>query len=105
MPGEALVAPLRRPVTPPIELHRCPACGKLGVPILSDPLEAEFWAICPVCSFEGRFPARSRAASRVRTWVTNETRRRRFRSMGEFPQPRLSRAEYMADVGGPDGGG
>lgn len=105
MPSEAVDLSTYRPVLPPVDLHRCPACGSEGVPILSDPAETEFRAICPACRFEGRFPAGSRAASRVRTWITNETRRRRVRPSGQDPQPRLSRAEYMAEVGGPDGGG
>lgn len=105
MPGDAIGEPVRRPVVPTVEMHRCPACGQPAVPILSDPSECEFWAICPVCGFEGRFPSRSRAASRVRTWIANETRRRRVRFSGADPQPRLSRAEYVAEVGGPSGGG
>ena len=105
MPSEAIDIHSRRPVAPPVDLHRCPACGSEGVPILSDPSGSEFWAICPVCGFEGRFPARTRAASRVRTWIANESRHRRTRPRGEYPQPRLSRAEYVAEVGGPDGGG
>lgn len=104
MRGEAAPV-LLRPVVPSVELHRCPACGRSGVPILSDAAESEFWAICPACSFEGRFPSNSRAASRVRTWVTNETRRRRYRVGLDSPQPGLSRAEYVAEVGGPSGGG
>jgi len=105
MASEGSAALGRRPVIPSVNLHRCPACGQPSVPILSNSTESEFWAICPVCSFEGRFPPGTRAASRARTWITNETRRRRFRSSGEYPQPRLSRAEYMAEVGGPSGSG
>lgn len=105
MSSDALSDPVRRPVVPSVELHRCPACGRPGIPIISDSAEAEFWANCPTCGFEGRFPPGSRAASRVRTWITNETRRRRFRVGGQDPQPRLSRAEYVAEVGGPSGGG
>ncbi len=105
MPSEAVELSPRRPVAPPVDLHRCPACGSEGVPILSDPTESEFWAICPVCRFEGRFPPKTKAASRVRLWISNETRRRRFRVSGEDPQPRLSRAENGAEVGGSSGGG
>jgi hypothetical protein len=105
MSSEAGAGPGRRPVVPSVNLHRCPACGQPSVPILSDPAESEFWAICLTCSFEGRFPPGTRAAARARTWIANETRRRRFRSSGEYPQPRLSRAEYVAEVGGPSGGG
>lgn len=105
MSGDALGTAVRRPVVPPVQLHRCPACGEGNVPIFSDTDETEYWAICQSCSFEGKFPRSSRAASRVRTWITNETRRRRVRFSGADPQPRLSRAEYMAEVGGPSGGG
>jgi hypothetical protein len=105
MPADAGTLEGLRPLAPPVQLHRCPVCGEPGVPILSDAQEATFWAICPSCSFEGRFPARTRAASRVRTWIASETRRRRSHPSGEPPQPRLSRAEYVAEVGGPSGGG
>jgi hypothetical protein len=105
MKSDTPVPAPRRLVVPPLKLYRCPACSEPSVPILSDSAETEFWAICSTCSFEGRFPANSRASSRVRRWLALETRRLRESPRRDDPQPRLSRVEYGAEVGGVSGGG
>jgi hypothetical protein len=94
-----------RPTFPAVVLHRCPVCSRLNLPILTDRNDSEYWTSCLDCGFEGKFPAGTRAFSRVRHWISLETRRSRGFPSRDDPQPRLSRAEFEAEVGGSSGGG
>lgn len=104
MTGEAPTLFPQRPVYPPVDLHRCPACGRVGLPIVTDPGETQYWARCIECGFEGRFPERTPAASRVRRWIAKESRRWQERRWREESELGPGRAEYGAEDGGSSGG-
>jgi len=104
MPGDALFPP-RRPVVPPIWVHRCPACSRANLPVSTDADETQYWVSCPECGFEGRFPVGTRSVSRVRRWISNEMRGWHRRMAVETPLGPLSRSECGAEDGGRSGGG
>jgi hypothetical protein len=105
MAGEAPVALPRHPVYPPVDLRRCPACGRENLPIVTDSAETQYRARCIECGFEGWFRPGTRSVSRVRRWVVLETRRWQTHRRRDDRELGLSRAEYGAEVGGSSGGG
>jgi hypothetical protein len=105
MVGDAPMAPSRHPVYPPVDLRRCPSCGRASLPIVTDSEETQYWARCVECGFEGWFRPGTPSVSRVRRWIVLETRRWQTRRWRDERELGLSRAEYGAEVGGSSGGG
>jgi hypothetical protein len=103
MSSDGLADPIRRPVVPPVALHRCPICQADRVPILSDPEVSSFRVGCAACGFSGEIPPGSKAASTVRRWIGRESRRVRGSEPDpvEDPQHRPTQEELAVEIGGP----
>ena len=84
---------------PRIHMHRGPVCQTERLPIQADRGALGFRTVCPSCGFEGRFPPNTRAASTVRRWLSNESRRQFSDPRTDDPHPRVTSGEEMAEGG------